>query len=336
MEKKLHRIAAAASVCTVTALFAACGGGGGGGGGGLYSGKTTPANITAESVKSTLASVTDIFPSCSATGVTKTALDTTPVLSVVKIAQKMLPPTVAKKSGKSVALLSTTAPPTKNGDCGGTLSYPTYSHAGGDTTMSVKWDNYCTTDISTGNKTTLNGTLSAFDDGTPGANGPVTAKLTASIPNLTVVEKNAAGTIISSETITLSGFEYVPAAGASSSDPTGTIKLSSFEAVDNKNNKQYKLENMNVTTSKVGAGAGADTQVTLSGRIYRGTSGYSDLATETPLVIDSNENLKAGAISFSAGTHKATLTAVPGTGQTFTADVDGNPIAGAQLTCSGL
>lgn len=331
MEKGLKRIAAAASVCTVTALFAACGGGGGGGGGGLYSGKTTPANITADSVKSTLASVTDVFPSCSATGVTKTALERTPVLSVIKIAQKMLPPTVAKKSGKSVALLSTTAPPAKNGDCGGTLSYPTYSHAGGTTTMSVKWDNYCTTDSSTGNKTTLNGTLSAVDAGTPGANGPVTTKLTANIPNLTMVEKNAAGTVISSETITMSGFEYLPAAGASSSDPTGTIKLSSFEAVD-KNNKQYKLENMNIVTSK----AGVDTQVTLSGRIYRGTSGYSDLTTDTPLVIDSNENLKSGAISFSASGHKATLTAVPGTGQTFTADVDGTPIAGAQLSCSGL
>jgi len=339
MKRKLHQIATVVSFCSVAVLLSSCSGGGSSSSSnsnstGLYGGKTSQATIDTQSVKDTLASVKDIFPSCTATGVSKAAVKVQPdgALAVIKSVQRMLPPRTAKKTGKSTALISSTAPASKSGDCGGTLSYPTYSHSSGTTTMSVKWDNYCTTDTS-GNTTTYNGTLSAVDAGTPTASGPVTTKLTANIPSLSIVEKNSGGTILSNETIALDSFEYVPTAGASSSDLSGTVKFTSFETKDIKNNNEYKLENVNLSTGKVGT----DTQLSFSGRIYRGKSGYSDLTTDTPLVVDADQNLKSGQISFTgAGGHKATLTVASGTGQTFTVQVDGTQLTGAQLSCSGL
>lgn len=325
------------SLFSVVVLLSACGGSGGGGSSStaLYSGKTSQAAIDEQSVKGTLAGMQDIFPSCSATGVSKVATGKVkPLLAVVKTARLVLQPTISKRVGKSVSLLATTTPSPRTGDCGGTLTYPTYSHSSGTTTMSVKWDNYCTTD-SFGNRTTFNGTLSAVDAGTPTASGPVTSKLTTEIPRLTVVEVNSSGTVIANETIRLIGFEYLPAAGASANlaNLPGTIRLSSFELNEDKTGKAYMLQNLNMTTSIVGS----DTQMTISGRIFRGTSGYADLTTDTPLVIDSSQNLKSGAISFT-GTNgsKATLTAVAGTGQAFSVAVNGTSLAGAQLNCNGL
>lgn len=337
MNRKLRRIASVISLCSVAALISACGGSSSksavSSDTGLYSGKTTQANIGVQSVKNTLSTVQEVFPSCSATGLAKAATGKS-ALSIIKIAQRSLKPALQKRVNKSVPLISTIAPSAKAGDCGGTLSYPTYSHSSGTTTMSVKWDNYCTTDIS-GNKTTYNGTLSAVDAGTPGATGPVTTKLTAAIPGLTIIETSSAGTVITSEKIYMTGFEYVPESGASVdlTNLPGSTKLTSLEIADVLKNKEYKLENVAVTTSKVGS----DTQLSMTGRIYRGTSGYSDIATDTPLLMDSTQNLKSGKISFTgAGGHKATLTVVPGTGQIFTVDVDSTPITGAELNCSGL
>lgn len=334
----MKREVAVASLCSVVALLSACGGGSGGGSSSsaaLYSGKTSQATIDEQSVKSTLTGMQDIFPSCSATGVAKLASSRVqPALAVIKTVRLVLQPTISKRVGKSVSLLSSTAPSPKTGDCGGSLTYPTYSHTSGTTTMSIKWDNYCTTD-SSGNRTTVNGTFSAVDAGTPTAAGPVTSKLTAEIPRVTIVEVNSSGTVIANETVRLTGFEYIPEPGASTnlSNLPGTIKFSSFEANEDKTGKAYMIQNLNLTTSIVGS----DTQMTISGRVFRGTSGYSDLTTETPLVIDSSQNLKSGAISFTgANGSKATLTAVAGAGQTFSVAVNGTPLAGAQLNCSGL
>lgn len=341
MKRKLRNIMTVVSICSVAALFSACGGKSGssdtsGTPPSLYNGKTSQANISVDSVKNSLVSVKEVFPSCNTTGLSKVALSdqAKSVYSLITIARRVLQPAVSKRVGKSVSLISSTPPVPKNGDCGGTLSYPTYSHVSGTTSVAVKWDNYCTTD-STGNKTIYNGTLSAIDAGTPGASGPVTTKLTANVPALTIVEKNAAGTIITSETIALTGLEYVPETGASASvsNLPGSTKFASFEVRESITNKEYKLENVITTTSKIGT----DTQIVMSGRIYRSTSGYSDLSTDTPLLIDSSQNFKSGVVSFTgAGGHKATLTTVPGTGQTFTVDVDGVPISGVQLKCGGL
>lgn len=316
--------------------MSACGGGGGSSNSGntsMYTGKTSQANIDVLSVKNTLASVGDVFPSCTATGVSPKTVNANAVYAVLNSAKRIMPLVSAKRVGKSAGLIATTAPTASTGACGGTLSYPTYSHASGTTTMTVKWDNYCSIDSATGNKTTMNGTLSAVDAGTPGASGPVTTKLTASIPGLTVIEKNSAGTVISNETIILNGFEYVPASGASNSNLSGSTKFAAVELKDGIKNKVYKLENVIITSGKVGT----DTQLSVSGRIYRDTSGYSELTTDVPFRMYSSNNLRAGKVTFTgANNHKATLTAVPGAGQKFTVEVDGTPISGAQLTCNGL
>lgn len=336
MKREIRWLAATATICTITAALASCSGdddGGGGSTSSLYTGKTTQATIDEQSVKDTLASVNEVIPSCSATGVAKIAASQVqPGLGALKAVKLIALSTGSKTVGKTVSLISTTAPSTKTGDCGGTLSYPTYSHSSGTTTVSVKWDNYCTTD-SSGNKTTYNGTLNAVDVGTPSASGPVTTKVTADIPSLKVEKKNSAGTVLSSETIALNGLEYVPATGASTSNLSGSTKLTSLEVIDGKTGKQYKLEDATLATSAVGT----DNQITISAKMYRGTSGYSTITTPIPILIDSNENLKAGAITFTgANGSTATLTASPGTGQNFTVSVNGTTLTGAQLSCSGL
>lgn len=369
MKRRLRSVATVGSLCLITALLPACGSKNGtssdsgvtGGtatptpapigtptptaaptptppptGTGLYTGKTSQASIDPVSVKDGLTGIKDIMPSCTAKGVSRpaTAAETNSVLGIIKTASLLAQPTTAKRVGKSVALISPSPQASKNGTCGGTLSYPTYSHASGTTTVTMKWDNYCTTG-GDGNKTTYNGTLSMVDAGTPGPNGPVTNNLSANVPSLSVVEKTATGTVVSNETIALTGFVYTPVTGATAdlSNLPGSTKFTSFEARDLKNSKDYKFENMTITTSK----SGSDTQLTVSGRVYRGTTGYSDLTTDTPLVMDSNQNLKTGKVTFTgANGHKATYTATTGTGQNFTVAVDGTTVTGVQLSCTGL
>ena len=342
MKRKLRTILEVASLCSAVALFFGCGGSGGSTTPtqtSLYTGLTAPMTINDVSVKDTLKGMSDLFPSCSATGVGKVVTDeqVKTVLSVVKMAQRMVPKVAVKKTGKAVALVPTTAPLTQTGACGGTLSYPTWSHLSGTTTLSVTLDNYCTVDIITGNKTTMNGTVSAVDAGTPSASGPVTTKITASIPSLAIVEKTASGTLVSSTTIAMTGFEYVPGTGATAdiSNLPGSVSLTSFEAraVENAKTTEVKVTNLALAISK----SGTDSILSISGTICRGSTGCTTLSTGTPLQIDSSQNIKSGAISFTgAGGSIATLTAVSGTGQVFDVYVNGTLLPGAQLSCNGL
>lgn len=335
MKLELHVTAAVASICSLAALLSACGSGGNGTAP-LYNGKTTQANIGVQSVKITLAGVQEVIPSCTATGLAKQVAgrQSESVRAILKITRRALQPALSIRLAKSVSLISTTAPLGLNGDCGGTLSYPAYSHSGGTTTMLLKWDDYCTTDIS-GNKTTYDGTLSVVDKGTPGTAGPVTTKLTAGVPALAIVERNSVGTVISSVKIALTGFEYLPDSGASA-DPSnlpGSTTLKSLEVKDVLNNRVYKLADVAATTVK----SASDTQLSMTGRIYQGTTGYTELATDNPILIDPTGNLKSGTISFTgAEGHKALLTVVPGVGQNFSVAVDADPIPGVQLNCNGL
>lgn len=325
------------TICVVAAFIAGCGGGSSSSGSSVYSGKTTQATIDSQSVNDTLASVDEVIPSCTAAGLpAKVALSAPQgALATLKILKRTLPPAASKRAGKSVSLISSTPPAPSSGSCGGTLSYPTWNHSSGTTTISIKWNNYCTIDSTSGNHETVNGTMTAVDVGTPSPSGPVTTKLTANIPSLTVVETTAGGTVVASESVALSGFQYTPQAGTTPTlaNPLGTTVLTSFEMADVKNNKSYKIQNLNLTTSA----SGTDTQMTMSVRVFRSTSGYSDVTTPVPLVVDANGNLKAGKVTFTgANGSNASLTVVPGTGQRFTVDVNGTPLAGTQLNCAGL
>lgn len=351
MKTELKQVVLASSVCTVAALFAACSGDGGSSDGGLgvYTGKTTPAAISESSVKEDLNNIKDFFPSCTATFAPETPAKVAEmivgdqlksVLPVVKIAQSMVLKASAKTTVKSVSLLPTIQPKNQIGDCGGSMSYPTYSHLSGTTTVTVKYDNYCTVDSITGNKKTMNGTINAVDAGTPGTSGPVTNKVTANTPSITVEEKTSAGALVSSTTIAMSGFEYIPKPGTSAniSDPLGTTKVTALEVktIDGtKKETQLKLVGLNAITDK----SGTDSTLAISGTACRGTSGCSDFTTATtPFVLGSGKNLKSGQITFT-GANKSTntLTAVPGSiGQKFSVSVNGKTLDGAQLACGGL
>lgn len=343
MRKGIRSLTFAASACATVAIFAACGGGGGGGdnggGGGVTPTNpiaTTPAAVTVSGVQKTLVDANKFVPSCTATGVAKMLpgnAEFAAVMKAIKLTKAALDK--PKSVGKTVALISSTAPQQMTGDCGGTVTFPTWSHASGTTSIAVNFANYCTRDSITGETTTINGSLSAVDNGTPTNSGPVTSSITANIPALTVVEKNSAGTIIAQDSISLTGFKYVPATGASASlsDLPGTFTLTSVAVNDDKNKKSIKMDNVSVTTTV----SGANTQVAMTGRFYSGKSGYTDVATSN-LVFDANQVATSGNVTFTgAGGSKATLTVnpSPGTGKSsFSMDVGGAP-AGT-MTCDGI
>lgn len=351
MKMKIWGLASAVTACATVALLAACGGSSDKGSsttttaGGtttttVPSGgfNTSQATITAASVKETLAGLSDMA-SCTTTGITGKLMPSQAngelILKTLKIV--MATPT-AKSPKKSVALVSTTKPADSTGTCGGTISYPTYSHSNGTTTLTASFANFCSQDSTTGNKTYINGTVNAVDTGTPTASGPVTTKLTANIPSLTIIEKTSAGTTVSSSSLKLSNFVYTPATGASAdiSNLPGSFTVGSFEAssTEGTTTKSYKVENVSISTTK----SGENTSMTMSMRVYRGTSGYSDVATTSPLIIDPDQNLQSGAIKFTgANGTSATITAIPGTGQNFSISVPGDTsLANARLSCDGL
>ncbi|MEI8354853.1 MAG: hypothetical protein WCG31_01945 [Deltaproteobacteria bacterium] len=337
MKQKLFRMTTVASVCLAGALLSACGGDSSSTGSGLYSGKTTQAAVSDVSVIALLAGITDILPSCNST-----VGDLTSTASAVKTVRQVLSAITQKTVGKSVAspdksIIPPSPPSPQTGTCGGTLTFPTYSHSSGTTTISIKWDNYCITNTR-GNQVTYNGTLNAVDAGTPGAFGPVTTKLSANIPRLSIVEKTppvpGPVVVVSNKTIALSGFVYVPTPGEiATTSPLylpGTTTITSFEAKDYKGDKQYKLGNMNIVTTML---IGGDIQITMTGRVYEGSTGYTVMTTVTPLLMDDSQNFISGEMLFtgSASTY-ATCTALNEPGQDFTVSVNGTPLSG-QMSC---
>ena len=346
MRKEFWRLTVATSICAAVAMLAACGGDSDSGGvAAKYPIKNAPAEISVSGVKSTLVNATKFVPSCTAEGVAvgKTALgneEFAAMMKVLKLSQETLVNT--KKTGKTVGLIPSTKPADIAGKCGGTLSFPTWDHKDGTTKVVIKFTDYCNQDSSSGKKTLINGSISAVDNGTPTASGPVTNFITADIPGLSVVQKDAAGTITASDSFSLTGFKYVPAANASAdiSNLPGTVTLTSFILNDDMNKKSIKMGNVTITTAIVSG----ETQITGSGRFYHGNAGYSDglISATNPLVIDSNQDIKPGGIVTFTGANAslpAIGTVVVNTGtstgtSSFSLTVGGT--AAGTLTCDGI
>ena len=234
---KLNAIGAA-SVCL---LVAACGGGGDS----SDNGNTTPPPVTGQPAAIDVASVTKaipdismVIPVCrkttgnSADVATKSTRDAANSLWLVRLlAAREL---TGGRSGPALKALGSAKPADVLGDCGGRRGYPSYSHLSGVTTATLTFDNYCSTDSSTGNRQVINGSIAFVNTGTPTASGPVTTRIEANSPaGVTLQTRDSTGKVLTSQSASFTNFLSV--IGVPGGIPTAakpdTYQFAEIEAV---------------------------------------------------------------------------------------------------------
>jgi hypothetical protein len=223
--------------------------------------------------------------------------------------------------------LTSTKPADQLGDCGGRITYPTYSHSSGTTTGTYQFDNYCTKDSDTGERTTLNGRISFTNVGTPSSSGPITNRVEASSSDgVTQVTRSSAGVQTSSQKTSFTDFVYavgVPGGSPTSSKPD-QLTIKDFSLVDQTNSKSYRQTNYSMTYFNTSSGG---EQISISGRGYRSNGDYFDVSTTTPIVTNSSGSYTGGQLSFKgANNSTAVLTVVPGSTLQGTMTVNGQPV----------
>lgn len=220
--------------------------------------------------------------------------------------------------------LGSTKPADQFGDCGGRMTYPTYSHASGVTTGTFQFDNYCSTDSDTGEKETLNGTVSFVNTGTPSASGPITQKIEASSSaGVTAVVRTSGGATVSNQKYSFTNYLYqagVPGGSPTSANPN-RLSVQDATLSDLVSGKSYRQTNYTMTDYINTLGGEV---VSVSGRSYRSNGEYFDLATTSPLTTNSSGNTVGGQLTFTgAGNSVAVLTLVPGSTLQGTMTVNG-------------
>ncbi len=223
--------------------------------------------------------------------------------------------------------LTSTKPADQLGDCGGRITYPVYNHSNGTTTGTYAFQNYCSIDDDTGERTTLNGEITFTNVGTPSSSGPITSKIEASSPSgVTEVTKSASGAQISSRKIAFEDYVYTP--GVPGGEPTSSkpdkLTAKSFSITDQVTSKTYRQTDYQMTYFTTASGG---EQMTVSGRGYRSNGEYFNVSTTTPVTSDSNGNFTGGKITFTGGNNTtAVLTVVPGSTLQGTMTVNGQPV----------
>lgn len=233
----------------------------------------------------------------------------------------------APGAGVKRPLAYTSTPPADTlGDCGGRLTYANYSHVNGVTTATMRFENYCTVDTDTGDRETVDGSISFVNTATPTPSGPITTKFEASSAgNLVARSKTSAGALVGEQSVSFSGFEV--AVGVPGGTPTAAspnVMRLADARFTNTGNATYRESNVALTMFET---AGGDTQMSLSGRGYRSSGEYFDYATTAPLVLDANGDYTGGEITFTGaeGT-SVVVTLVPGPVLQATMKVNGAPL----------
>lgn len=224
----------------------------------------------------------------------------------------------------TVQFLTGTQPPDQLGSCGGRMTYPTYSHASGVTTGTYAFENYCTLDSETGERSTANGTISFVNNGTPTATGPVTNFIEADSPGgVTFVRRDAAGTILSSQKFSFTNYRYtagVPGGSPTSASPN-ELRVDELISTDQLANKTYREVNYVMRVFETPSGG---EQISITGRGYRSGGEFFDVTTASPLVSDADGNTVSGALRIAgANGSNAVMTFVPGPELQATMTVNG-------------
>lgn len=216
------------------------------------------------------------------------------------------------------------APPDKMGDCGGRATYVSYDHASGTTTATYEYQDYCSTDYETGNRTTLDGRFSFVETGTPGDFGPIISKVEAESPSgISETTRTASGQTLGSRVIKFSGVQQtmgVPGGTPTPSSPD-RFTVDEFSSFNQQTGKTYRQTGFTMTQYYDGSGG---ERATFNGRGYRSNGDYYTYSTTSPVTSDSYGDYTGGAISFSGGEGTGSvLTIMPGSVLQGTLTVNG-------------
>jgi hypothetical protein len=229
--------------------------------------------------------------------------------------------------GTGMESLSPTRPDDLFGDCGGRVTWPTYNHANGTTSGTLQFDDFCTVSVTTGERNTVDGTISFVNNGTPGAFGPITTSTEADSPGgITFLTQTSGGTTVTSQKVIFTDYLYepgVPGGIANASNPN-EVRVGDSRVTDQLENRTYRQANLLLTDFTTGSGG---EQVTVSGRAFRSGGEYFDMSTSSPLLSNSSGDFLGGQITFSgAAGSQAVMTLVPGPTLQATLTVNGTPV----------
>jgi len=225
--------------------------------------------------------------------------------------------------------LTGTKPADQLGDCGGRITYPVYSHLNGVTTGTYAFENYCSLDDDTGDRSTANGQVTFVWTATTTSSGPITNKVEASSSaGVTFVTQTSTGSTISSQKYLFTNYLYtagVPGGTPTSSNPD-RLQLDELKVTDQITNKTYRQTNYVMTTYETTSGGDV---VSITGRGYRSNGEFFEILTDSPLTTDFEGNTISGAFRFTgANGTNAVMTLVPGSILQATMTVNGTVVTG--------
>jgi len=287
-----------------------------------------PASFDASSVSSGANEVAAFIAVCAPAGSTRSE-PTTPTATQPSLLSRSVQAglTMRASAGIRPKAYTSTRPADKLGSCGGRISYPEYSHSSGITTATRVFDNYCTQDSDTGERTYYNGTMAFVNTATPTASGPITTQLVANSPTgITTTTTNAAGTATKSQTASFTNYVFRP--GVPGGDPTPTspdeIRADEISVKNELTGKTYRQTGYVVSMFDTPDGG---EQATISGRGYRSNGQYFDISTTSPIKTNSSGDYQSGVLSFlGANGSTAVATVVPGENLQTTMTIDGQPV----------
>lgn len=230
--------------------------------------------------------------------------------------------------------LRSTKPADQLGTCGGRMTYPDYSHSNGTTTATLAFENYCSDDIDTGERTTLNGSIAFVNTGTPSASGPITTKTEANSPaGISVIARTSGGTQLSAQRYSFTNYVYTPGVpgGSPTSSSPNRLTASEIKIVNEVSGKTYRQTNYSATAYETTSGS---EYLSISGRGYRSTGEYFDMTTTAPIITDSFGDYVSGQLTFTgANNTNAVLTLVPGSELQGTMTVNGTAVTSGVPVC---
>jgi hypothetical protein len=215
------------------------------------------------------------------------------------------------------------------GECGGRITYPTYSHSNGVTTATLEFDNYCeSSDDAGGNRIIADGVISFVNTGIPSQSGPYTDHIEADSPNGVIFDTRTpgGGTLLTSQRISFE--EYLFEAGVPGDVPTqanpNRISWTDAAVSDLLGGKTYRLTDVSITEYFTLNGSEF---IGINGTGHRSNGDSYDIRTTSPITNNANGDVVGGVLTFSgASGSQAVMTFLPGTSFRATMTVNGQPL----------
>lgn len=293
-----------------------------------YTGKTTPCEISEESIGEILLGINGTVPICTVSyqpgGSQGESSLPAPLEKAPRISERLFD--LASRQ-ESVIL----------GDCGGSISYRDLRYQEGGFHGTVFLDNLCAGIA--GEREYLNGSI-LFENTVPLTQALLGFRsdlFQADAPLITLLRKTAEGFVTGTARYNFQGLVFAPVSSERLATDTtaGTYKVAqvTIDTQGGLGKRSVRVDGIRIFRKKQGDGT---TKEMISARIYLDTLGYLDAATDPldPIVVEPDGTHRCGSILLAgANGSRARLTIVPAFNPTFSVEVNGVPLAGTTLSC---